>query len=59
MYNLLAIVRELGRLACIWVPTGNSRTPLMCVWSVVKSSRVTSTAPSSSNDETGGLRLCA
>jgi hypothetical protein len=54
----ISIVRKPARLACVWVPTGNSRTLLLCVWSTVMISAA-STANSTSTDEVGELRLCA
>ncbi len=30
--TILFPVRETDRLICVWVPTGNPRAPLTCVW---------------------------
>ena len=30
--TLVSTTRPTGRLICVWVPTGNSRAPLACVW---------------------------
>jgi hypothetical protein len=32
MNNTLLTTRKTGRMTCVWVPTGNPRTPLACVW---------------------------
>jgi hypothetical protein len=59
MNSKLLTIRQTGRLTCVWVPTGNIRIPLECVWVEADTAHTTSTAPSSSDDEPGGLRLCA
>ena len=59
MNNKLLTIRKTGRLTCVWVPTGKIQTPLACVWVEADTFRPTSAAPPSSNDEPGGLRLCA
>jgi hypothetical protein len=59
MNNKLLTIRKTGRLTCVWVPTGNIRTPLACVWVEADTFHAASAAPSSSNDEPGGMRLCA
>jgi len=46
-----------GRLTCHWVPTGDPKMPLTCVWIQTSASRTVSTA--SSADETGRMHLCA
>ena len=30
--TIVSTARETDRLICVWVPTGNPRTPLTCVW---------------------------
>jgi hypothetical protein len=30
--KIVSIARESERLICVWVPTGNPRMPLTCVW---------------------------
>jgi hypothetical protein len=32
MNIILSAIRSPGQLTCAWVPTGDSRTPLVCVW---------------------------
>ena len=59
MNNILLTTRKTGRITCNWVPTGDPRTPLACVWTDAEPSLATSTAEFSSTDEAGGLRLCA
>jgi hypothetical protein len=56
MTNQLSYVRKPGRLTCAWVPTGNSRTPLRCVWSATMPRSAASTANSPSTDEVGGIK---
>jgi hypothetical protein len=59
MNNKLLAIRKTGRMTRVWVPTGNIRTPLACVWVEADTFHTDSAAPSSSNDEPGGMRLCA
>jgi hypothetical protein len=59
MNNKLLTIRETGRLTRVWVPTGNIRTPLACVWVEADTIHSASAAPSSSNDKPWGMRLCA
>ena len=57
MKNTLFAVRNPGRLVCIWRLTGDSKTPLVCVWLEADPRAV---SPMSSLDkERVGLRLCA
>jgi hypothetical protein len=30
--KIVSIARQSSRLICVWVPTGNPRMPLTCVW---------------------------
>jgi hypothetical protein len=30
--KIVSIARQSNRLICVWVPTGNPRIPLTCVW---------------------------
>jgi hypothetical protein len=30
--KIVSIARQSNRLICVWVPTGNPRMPLTCVW---------------------------
>lgn len=32
MNNILLMTRKTARMTCAWVPTGDPRTPLACVW---------------------------
>jgi hypothetical protein len=59
MNDILLTIRKTGRMTCAWVPTGNPRTPLACVWKEVESSLAVATVQSSPTDEAGGMRLCA
>lgn len=58
MYNDILILQMPGRLTCAWVPTGNPRNPLACVW-VETNARKNSKEASFTNDESGRMRLCA
>ena len=55
--NILAFQKLLG-LTCFWVRTGNPRNPLACVWAETKP-RSNYKEASSSNNESGGMQLCA
>ena len=56
--NTLFAIRNPGRLVCIWRLTGDSKTPLVCVW--LEAADPIAASPLSSLDkERGGLRLCA
>jgi hypothetical protein len=59
MNNILLTTRMTGRMTCAWVPTGNPRTPLACVWKDAESSLTASKVESSPTDEAGGIHLCA
>jgi hypothetical protein len=59
MNNILLTTRKTGRMTCAWVPTGNPKMPLTCVWIDAEPSLAPSTSQSSPTDEAGGLRLCA
>jgi len=56
MNLVLSAIRNPGRLTCAWVPTGNARTPLACVWKEASAS-LGRTDPSSPQE--GGIGLCA
>jgi hypothetical protein len=49
MNTKLFIVEKPARLTCIWVPTGDPRTPLVRQWM----------STPSLDDQEGGLRWCA
>jgi hypothetical protein len=55
----LSAIRNPGQLTCAWVPTGNSRTPLVCVWREASTFLAGRTDQSSPEDEVGGIGLCA
>ena len=57
MINKLHLVQKTVLLTCIWVPTGNPRMPLVCVWTESKTAQATPNT--SSTDETGRMHLCA
>jgi hypothetical protein len=57
MNNKLFPVQKIGLLSCAWVPTGEMKTPLRCIW--VDSSRTGSSATSSPDNKAGRMRLCA
>ncbi len=57
MYNILTL-HKTARLRCAWIPTGNPRMPLACVWAD-GNPRSSCREASSSNDESGGMLLCA
>ena len=41
-------------LTCVWVSTGDAKTPLACVWVDVETSRSAPSVQTASNDESGG-----
>lgn len=57
MKNQLYMVSKTVRLACVWMPTGNAKRPLACVW--VEAVAPCAVAAPSADSEAGGLRLCA
>jgi TnpA family transposase len=59
MNNNRFTIRKTGRMTCAWVPTGNTKTPLACVWGDAETSCTASATSSFSNDEAQGMRLCA
>jgi hypothetical protein len=58
MYNNILILQNPHQLTCVWVPTGDLRTPLACMW-VEANAQSNFKEASSSNDESRGMRLCA
>ena len=58
MYINLLMLRKPARLTCVWTPTGNSRTPLACVWVEANADSSCKDA-SPSNDGKRGMLLCA
>jgi hypothetical protein len=59
MNIILSAIRNPGQLTCAWVPTGDSRTPLVCVWKEADLSLVGRTDPSSLKNDVGRIGLCA
>jgi hypothetical protein len=58
MTNSILTLQRGARLTCFWVRTGNPRNPLVCVWAETKP-RSNYKESSSSNNESGGMQLCA
>jgi hypothetical protein len=56
MNLVLSAIRNPSRLTCAWVPTGNARAPLACIWKEASAS-LERTDPSSPQE--GGICLCA
>ena len=48
-----------SRLTCIWIPTGNARMPLACVWAEIEAQSNRTETSVSSDNESRGRRLCA
>jgi hypothetical protein len=59
MNNKLLTIRKTAGVTCAWVPTGDIRTPLSCVWVDAAASPKTSAATFAADDASGGHRLCA
>ena len=57
MINKLHLVQKTVFLTCTWVPTGNPRMPIACVWTESKASQANPHA--FTTDETGRMHLCA
>jgi len=57
MMNKLHLVCKTVRLSCTWLPTGDPRRPLTCVWAETNTPQALDTA--SSTDEAGRTYLCA
>jgi hypothetical protein len=57
MKNKLHLVQKPVFLTCNWVPTGDPKMPLTCVWTGSKPAQAVSPAPST--DEAERLHLCA
>ncbi len=52
-------LRPTAPVICAWRLTGDSRTPLACVWTAVENINPARIAPSPAETEEGGMRLCA
>jgi hypothetical protein len=62
MKNIVRTTPKTGRMTCAWVPTGNPRTPLACVWTDAESPLAASRAEPSPADDAAGapsLRVAA
>jgi hypothetical protein len=59
MDNIVSTIRNTGRVTCAWVPTGNLKTPLVCVWTEAQPSLSGCADQFSPKEEVGGIRLCA
>ena len=57
MINKLYLVQKTVSLTCRWVPTGNPKMPLACVWAGSTIAQAVSTA--SPTDEAARVHLCA
>jgi hypothetical protein len=57
MNNTLFAIRNPHRTICAWKPTGDSKTPLVCVWFEDGDPRAASTM--SSDKEPVEMRRCA
>jgi hypothetical protein len=57
MDNIRSTIRNTRRLTCAWVPTGNSKMPLVCVWTEAQPSRADCTDQLSPNVEVEGIRF--
>jgi hypothetical protein len=58
MNNTLFAIRNRGRMRCAWIPSGDSRSPLICVWLETGYPGAVSTT-SIEDEEPAGTRLCA
>lgn len=52
-------IRTPAQLTCVWVPTGDARRPLMCVWKEASASLLGHTDQPPLKDELWGIGLCA
>jgi hypothetical protein len=57
MNSKLQLIPKITPLTCTWVPTGDAKRPLACVW--VGSKAPQAACNSSSTQETGRMHLCA
>jgi hypothetical protein len=57
MNNKLQLLRKTPCLVCAWVPTGDAKKPLACVWA--ESGTAQPLFDASCKDEPLGVRLCA
>jgi hypothetical protein len=59
MKIIRSAIRTPAQLTCVWVATGDSRRPLMCIWKEASPSLVGRTDQSSLKNDMEGIRLCA
>ena len=57
MNNNLHLIQKTTRLSCTWVPTGDIKRPLACVWSGSKAPQAVPVA--TTKIEAGRMHLCA
>ena len=57
MDNILSTIRNNRRVTCAWVPTGNLKTPLECVWTEAQPSLADCPDRFSPNEEGGEIRF--
>ena len=57
MFNSVLTLKKAGRLTCAWLPTGDPRQPLACVWTA--DSRNVAKAASSTKTDSGRMLVCA
>lgn len=59
MTNKLMNLRPAPPVTCGWRLTGDSRTPLTCVWTTVPANNPARITPLPAETDEGGMRLCA
>jgi hypothetical protein len=59
MNNILSKTQKSGRLTCAWVPTGDAKSPLACVWMEAGLSEASSSKRRSNDIDVEGMQLCA
>ena len=57
MKNKLIVIQNSSNLTCLWIPTGNSRNPLACVWVETRQQKAGSNACAAINE--GRMPQCA
>jgi hypothetical protein len=59
MNIILSTMRNSPQLTCVWVRTGDTRTPLACVWKEAPAPVMELANQSSPEDDPGRIGLCA
>jgi hypothetical protein len=61
MMNQIYLIRKPVRLTCKWVPSGNPKMPLACVWTEHQPAQAAPVGSSleEAGHELGRMRLCA